>query len=38
MTVIAFISTALLMFVIGWMIGVWCGRQSTLDEVKYKEK
>lgn len=38
MTFIAFISVALLMFTVGFWIGVWCGRQATLDEMKKKEK
>ena len=38
MTVIAFISTALLTFVVGFLIGVWFGRQVTLDEMKKEEK
>lgn len=32
MTIIAFISTALFMLVVGWWIGIWCGRQVILDE------
>lgn len=38
MVIIAFISTALLTFVIGFWIGVWFGRQVTLDEMKKEEK
>ena len=38
MTVIAFISTAFLMLVVGWLIGAWCGRQATLDEIKKNKK
>ena len=34
MVVIAFISTALLMLVVGWCFGIWCGVQATLDENK----
>jgi hypothetical protein len=37
MTVIAFISTALLMLTIGWWIGIWCGRQVILDEKKEEQ-
>ena len=37
MTIIAFISTALLMLVLGWWFGVWCGRQATLDEIEKKK-
>lgn len=38
MTFIAFISTALLMLAIGWWLGIWCGRQATLDEKKEEQK
>ena len=37
MTIIAFISTAVLMFVVGMWFGAYCGRQATLDEIKKKE-
>lgn len=36
MIIIAFISTALLMFTIGFFIGAGCGRLATLDEIKKK--
>lgn len=32
MTIIAFISMALLMLTIGFFIGAYCGRLATLDE------
>lgn len=37
MTAIAFISTALLTFVLGWIFGSWCGRQATLSELEEKK-
>ena len=38
MTIIAFISTALLTFIVGYILGAWCERQITLDEMKNGEK
>lgn len=38
MTIIAFISTSLLTLVVGWLLGAWCGRQATLDEMKKEEE
>lgn len=37
MTVIAFISTSLLMFVVGYFIGAWVGSKITSNEIN-KEK
>lgn len=37
MTVIAFISMGLLMFIIGWFIGLVCGREVYKNEIKEKE-
>lgn len=36
MTFIAFISTGLFMFLVGWLFGAWCGRQATLSEIEKK--
>lgn len=38
MAFLAFISTALLMLIIGFFIGVYCGRQVTLNEIEKKDK
>lgn len=38
MAFLAFISTTLLMFIIGFFIGVYCGRQFTLNEIKERDK
>lgn len=38
MVVIAFLSTSVAMFLIGWLVGAWCGRQSLLDEIKKENK
>jgi hypothetical protein len=37
MAVIAFISMGLLMFIIGWFIGIVCGREAYKYEMKEKE-
>lgn len=36
MIVITFISTALLMFVVGWVLGSYCGYHAALDREKQK--
>lgn len=38
MAVIAFISTALLMFVVGCILGSYCGYHAALDEIKKKKE
>lgn len=38
MAVMAFISTAALVFIAGWLLGIYCGSQATLDEIERKNK